>query len=146
MPCRSVACCDTRLPLSPHCNPSSVLKKDSLGVFHYRLSAPYPLLQIWFRGTVLITFGRKAMLTPTPIPTQGRLLCTQHLRRKGRITPHCRFKSASCRNRLPQGSTLPHNSRSPQKQGRIFHAIGKRPGSAGMTSSCLPPAPTPNWA
>ena len=82
MPCRSVACCDTRLPLSPHCNPSSVLKKDSLGVFHYRLSAPYPLLQIWFRGTVLITFGRKAMLTPTPIPTQGRLLCTQHLRPK----------------------------------------------------------------
>ena len=37
-----------------------------------------------------------------------------------------------------------HDSRSPRKQGRVLHAIGDRPESAG--TRYLPAASTPNWA
>lgn len=41
---------NTRLPLSPHCNPSAVPKMDSLGDFHRSQTVSYPLLQMGFQG------------------------------------------------------------------------------------------------
>ena len=42
---------------------------------------------------------------------------------------------------IPLGSTSVHKSRSPRKQGRVNHAIGKRPESA--SASTLPPSTHP---
>ena len=39
------------------------------------------------------------------------------------------------------GSTLMHNNRSPQKQGRDLHAIGGRPSSAGAPKHTFPQHP-----
>ena len=85
---------DTRLPLSPHCNPPKAPQKmDSLGDFHCSHAASYPLLQAGFQGnrtrTLAGVFGASAPLFT--VPTQGRLLCTQRSRHKGRVAPRCRF-------------------------------------------------------
>ena len=79
---RSVAASDTRLPLSPHCNPLSALwGKDSLGVFHNIKRRLYPLLQARFQGAISLsaaaTVGNASLPNPS-LPTQGRLHCTQH--------------------------------------------------------------------
>ena len=147
---------DTRLPLSPHCNPPKAPQKmDSLGDFHSSHAASYPLLQAGFQGnrtrTLAGVLGASAPLST--VPTQGRLLCTQRYGSKGRVAPQCRFLAIRRWRHLPRtqvayhrGSTPVHNSRSPRRQGRVPHAIEGRPTSAGGHFARLPPAPTPNWA
>ena len=62
-----------------------------------------------------------------------------------RVAPQCRFKPAPYSGRCDRkGSTPLHESRSPQRAGRSFHAIETRPAAAG--NNCLPPASTPDWA
>ena len=113
---------------------------DSLGDFHSSHAASYPLLQAGFQENrtpaLAGAFGASALLFT--LPTQGRLLCTQRSRHKGRVAPQCRFLAIKRWRHLPrtqvayhQGSTPVHKSRSPQKQGRVFHAIGRRPTFAG---------------
>ena len=91
--CRGVARRDTRLPLSPHCNPSGAPSQDSLGDFHHSQTVSYPLLQTGFQGNRRCVPGRghDALALPSTLPTQGRLLCTQRSRHEGRVAPRCRF-------------------------------------------------------
>ena len=66
---------------------------DSLGDFHSSHAASYPLLQAGFQENrtpaLAGAFGASALLFT--LSTQGRLLCTQRSRHKGRVAPHCRF-------------------------------------------------------
>lgn len=124
----------TRLPLSPHCNPPSA--HYSLGVFH---RSPIQLLAS-FAGKVsgaiaLQSVHRPRCLSPPPrLPTQGRLRCTQHTILRTAMQVHTCFVRGL---RQPNGMQPPsHNNRSPRKPGRIFHAVGMRPGS--LTPSTHP--------
>lgn len=96
---RSVAASDTRLPLSPHCNPLSALcGKVSLGDFHNIAQRFYPLLQAWFQEAISLsaaaTAGNASLLYPR-MSTQGRLHCTQHTILCTALQVHLLFRTQS---------------------------------------------------
>ena len=98
-PRRSVAASDTRLPLSPHCNPLSALcVKVSLGDFHNITRRFYPLLQAWFQEAIspsaAATAGNASLLYPR-MSTQGRLHCTQHTILCTALQVHLLFRTQS---------------------------------------------------
>ena len=127
---RSVAASDTRLPLSPHCNPLSALRgKVSLGVFHNITHRFYPLLQAWFQEAIspsaAATAGNASLLYPR-MSTQGRLRCTQHTILCTALQVLLLFRTQSGLRYNATGR-LSHNSRSPRKSGRSVYAITPRP-------------------
>ena len=91
--------------------------------------------------------GRKAALFPhPPAPLKAGYICTQ---RYGTWPMHRIAGSQSvsyAARKYHNGSTSAHKNRSPRKQGRDNHAIGKRPESASAPKTRFPPAPTQNWA
>ena len=146
-PRHDVASHATRLPLSPHCNPFFILN-DSLGDFHHS-----PSVSLASFADRVSKGDRRQMLWPEydccvdPLftrPTQGRLRLHTALRPRRADAPRCRF--ISCFVRGPEyhtGSTSAHKNRSPRKQGRHHHAIGKRPESASAGKARLPPSTHP---
>ena len=124
----------TRLPLSPHCNPPSA--HYSLGVFH---RSPIQLLAS-FAGKVSGAIALQSVATDRdaclPLPAYPRK--AGYAARSTRFcAPQCRFNPASYAVRVPADTErLSHKSRSPRKPGRIFHAVGMRPGS--LTPSTHP--------
>ena len=119
---------------------------DSLGDFHHspsaslasfadRVSGGNRVPPLWPEQTPRVP--------PFTRPTQGRLRLHTALQPKGADAPHCRFTICFVhRPKIPQGSTSVHKNRSPRKQGRNNHAIGKRPESASAQSA-LPPSTHP---
>ena len=99
-----------------------------------------------FRGRSNGPSGQRAppVVPPSTRLTQGRLRLHTALRPRRTDAPHCRF--ISCFVRGPEyhtGSTSAHKNRSPRKQGRHHHAIGKRPESASAGKARLPPSTHP---
>ena len=122
--------------------------EDSLGDFHHSLSASLASF------AKRVSMGdRRRRLWPEPCCcvdptstrlTQGRLRLHTALRPRRADAPRCRF--ISCFVRGPEyhtGSTSAHKNRSPRKQGRHHHAIGKRPESASAGKARLPPSTHP---
>lgn len=122
-------------------------QEDSLGDFHHSPSAslasfadrvsesdrsqsPWP--------------GPLAALIPhPPAPRKAGYVCTQRYGPKEPMHRIAGSQSASYTGRKYHvGSTSVHKSRSPRKQGRNNHAIGKRPESAS-TRGALPPSTHP---
>ena len=142
-----VASRTTRLPLSPHCNPFSVLLPfDSLGVFHHSLSASLAsFADRVSKGDHDNRSGQSfiaALFPHPPAPRKAGYVCTQ---RYDTWSMHriAGSQSASYTARKYHiGSTSVHKSRSPRKQGRDNHAIGKRPESASARGA-LPPSTHP---
>lgn len=148
---------DTRLPLSPHCNPSKAPRLvDSLGDFHYSHAASYPLLQTGFQEDQNI--GSGLSLCPSALrstlPTQGRLLCTQRSRH---IWPGSTAMQVSCQRK--RWRQLPRTQVATTKGVRLCTTAGLHGGRVGSLMPLrgalrpqahskvrLPPAPTPNWA
>ena len=119
-------------------------------------------------NTLPLAGGSGASTSLSTLPTQGRLRYTQHTilctamqvqscfvrspgtRRygtavaQGRVAPHCRFTICLVHRSLDhKGSTPVHNSRSPQRQGRVLHAIGGRPTTADAGAPASPPSTHP---
>ena len=123
----------TRLPLSPHCNPPSA--HYSLGVFH---RSPIQLLAS-FAGKVSGAIALQSVATDRdaclPLPAYPRKAgYAAHSTRFCAMQVHTCFVRGL---RQPNGMQPPsHNNRSPRKPGRIFHAVGMRPGS--LTPSTHP--------
>ena len=142
----SVANCATRSPLSPHCNPFSA-RSGQPRCFPPQSSRLFSLFcKPGFRGRSNGPSGQRAppVVPPSTRLTQGRLRLHTALRPRRTYAPHCRF--ISCFVRGPEyrdGSTSAHKSRSPRKQGRHHHAIGKRPESASAGKARLPPSTHP---
>ena len=139
----------TRLPLSPHCNPFSA-SKNSLGDFHHSLSISLAsFADRVSKGDRGLCPGRgetAALFPHPPAPLKAGYICTQ---RYGTWPMHRIAGSQSvsyAARKYHNGSTSAHKNRSPRKQGRDNHAIGKRPESASTLTACFPPAPTQNWA
>ena len=85
----------TRLPLSPHCNPFSVLLRfDSLGDFHHSLSISLASfadrVSKGDRGQLLRPERNSRVDPSSTRPTQGRLRLHTALRHLV-DAPHCRF-------------------------------------------------------
>lgn len=145
-PRRGVAFRATRLPLSPHCNPFSALLTDSLGDFHHSPSASLAS----FAGGVskgdrgnLSGQSDPTLIPYSPIPLKAGYVCTQHHVPEGAMYCIAGSQSVSYTGRkYHYGSTSAHKNRSPQKQGRVIHAIGDRPESAS-SQSALPPSTHP---
>ena len=129
-PCRSVAASDTRLPLSPHCNPLSALWGKSAEVFSTTSRV----------GSILFCrhgFKRQYRSQPRPRPETLRSSIPACPRKAGYTAhstrfcaPHCRFYSCFVRSPgcdLNATGRLSHNSRSPRKSGRSVYAITPRP-------------------
>ena len=145
-PRRGVAFRATRLPLSPHCNPFFA-RDDSLGDFHHSLSVSLASFADQVsggdRGRLLWPERNTALFPHPPAPRKAGYVCTQHLGQN--VLPHrlAGSQSASYTGRKYHvGSTSVHKSRSPRKQGRDNHAIGKRPESASARGA-LPPSTHP---
>ena len=119
---------------------------DSLGDFHPRVT---PFLILFcrknFKERSYFALGRSLyVVLLSEFPTQGRLRCTQRSRHKGRVAPQCRFTICLVHRSLDhKGSTPVHNSRSPQRQGRVLHAIGGRPTTADAGAPASPPSTHP---
>jgi len=79
-------------------------------------------------------------------PTQGRLRLHTALRPRRTDAPHCRFTICFVHGpEIPQREYVHAQEQVSTETGSVFHAIGKRPGSAS-TQARFPPAPTQNWA
>ena len=120
-------------------------REDSLGVFH--LSPSVPLASFAERvsagdhGTVLAGTGAAWFLHP-PAPRKAGYICTQRYGPAGPMHRITGSSSASYTGRkYHDGSTSVHKSRSPRKQGRDNHAIGKRPESASAQKHASPQHP-----
>ena len=120
---------------------------NSLGVFHHSLSVS---LASFANRVSAGDHGRHPgqdvrRVDPASTRfTQGRLRLHTALRPRRADAPRCRF--ISCFVRGPEyhtGSTSAHKNRSPRKQGRHHHAIGKRPESASAGKARLPPSTHP---
>ena len=128
---------NTRLPLSPYCNPLSAPKGQP------RCFPPQniPSLSLFCKDGFQKRFGscrgHRQTAAGSSFPTYSlKAGYTAHSTRF--CAPHCRFIPSSCAKRLPQGefSTSSHNTGSPRRPGRILHAIGVRPES--LTPSTHP--------
>ena len=121
--------------------------EDSLGDFHHSLTASLASF------AKRVSMGdRRRRLWPEPCCcvdptstrlTQGRLRLHTALRPpRGPMHRTAGSQSASYTGRkYHQGSTSVHKSRSPRKQGRHNHAIGKRPESASAENLASPQHP-----
>ena len=121
--------------------------QDSLGDFHPSRSVPLASFANRVSGgdqTGPLARGPRLLFPHPPASRKAGYICTQRYAPNRRDAPHCRFKSASYTNRKYRyGSTFMHKSRSPRKQGRHHHAIGKRPESASAGKARLPPSTHP---
>lgn len=142
----SVANCATRSPLSPHCNPFSA-RYDSLGVFHPSRSVSLASFANRVSGgdrTAALARAAGPLFPHPPASRKAGYVCTQRYGPAGPM--HRAAGSISCFVRGPEyhtGSTSAHKNRSPRKQGRHHHAIGKRPESASAGKARLPPSTHP---
>ena len=145
-PRHNVASYATRLPLSPHCNPFFA-RNDSLGDFHHSPSvslASFAGRVSESRGPPIAPAGSECGLAShSPYPRKAGYICTQ---RYGPRRPMHRIAGSSSvsytARKYHDGSTTMHKNRSPRKQGRDNHAIGKRPESASARRA-LPPSTHP---
>ena len=145
-PRHNVASYATRLPLSPHCNPFFA-RNDSLGDFHHSPSvslASFAGRVSESRGPPIAPAGSECGLAShSPYPRKAGYICTQ---RYGPRRPMHRIAGLSAVSytgrKYRDGSTSVHKNRSPRKQGRNNHAIGKRPESASALRA-LPPSTHP---
>ena len=145
-PRHNVASYATRLPLSPHCNPFFA-RNDSLGDFHHSPSvslASFAGRVSESRGPPIAPAGSECGLAShSPYPRKAGYICTQ---RYGPRRPMHRIAGSSSvsytTRKYHDGSTTMHKNRSPRKQGRDNHAIGKRPESASARRA-LPPSTHP---
>ena len=146
VPRHSVAGHATRSPLSPHCNPFSA-RYDSLGVFHPSRSVSLAsFANRVSRGdqTNPLARGSRLLFPHPPASRKAGYVCTQRYGPAGPM--HRTAGSISCFVRGPEyhtGSTSAHKNRSPRKQGRHHHAIGKRPESASAEKSHASPQHPP---
>ena len=120
---------------------------NSLGVFHHSLSVS---LASFAKQVSAGDHDRQSRpgqrrVDPTFTSfTQGRLRLHTALRTRRHDAPHCRFIICFVHgSAYHNGSTSTHKSRSPRKQGRHHHAIGKRPESASAGKARLPPSTHP---
>ena len=145
-PRHNVASYATRLPLSPHCNPFFA-RNDSLGDFHHSPSvslASFAGRVSESRGPPIAPAGSEnGLASHPPYPRKAGYVCTQRYGPAGPMHRIAGSQSASytCR-KYHVGSTSAHKNRSPRKQGRNNHAIGKRPESASARRA-LPPSTHP---
>lgn len=126
---------DTRLPLSPHCNPFSVSAIEQPRCFPPQSVRFFSLFcRTGFKERSGCPFRpeRQPPLIPYPPgPRKAGYVCTQRYGPAGPMHRIAGSQSASYTGRkYRDGSTSVHNSRSPRKQGRVNHAIGKRPETA----------------
>ena len=107
-------------------------------------------MQEWFQRARDHTAPARAVVISPLIrrsPRKAGYICTQHFRNKFHSYCLAGFYSVSyAARKYHYGSTSAHKNRSPQKQGRVNHAIGYRPESASPSKTGFPPAPTQNWA
>ena len=128
---------NTRLPLSPYCNPLPALLRQPRC-----FPLQKPLILSLFCKDDFQEQNHRCMATTTggtfPFPnilTQGRLRCTQHTILCTALQVHTRLvREEGFQTWSSQTSS--HNTRSPRKPGRMLHAIGARPGS--LTPSIHP--------
>ena len=144
-PRHGVAIRATRLPLSPHCNPF-LAQNDSLGDFHHSPSvslASFAGRVSESRGPPIAPAGSEnGLASHPPYPRKAGYVCTQRLGLQARPHRLAGSQSASYTGRKYHvGSTSVHKSRSPRKQGRDNHAIGKRPESASAVARASPQHP-----
>ena len=121
---------------------------NSLGVFHHSLSVSLAsFAKLVSAGDHDRRPGQdSAVLIPhSPASRKAGYGCTQ--RYGPEIGPmHRTAGSISCFVHGPEyrdGSTSAHKSRSPRRQGRHRHAIGKRPAPASAGKARLPPSTHP---
>ena len=127
---------DTRLPLSPYCNPLSA---------HLRQPRCFPLQNVPVLS-LFCKYGFQERSQTEPVHcTDLHILLSPHIHSRqatlhaARDSAHRLAGSYQARTRLGPGNRdFPpsHNTRSPRKPGRILHAIGVRPGS--LTPSTHP--------
>ena len=119
---------------------------DSRGDVHSSQSGSTAGLQAGVRETDHAAPGQGQWCFHFPIyPTHARQ-ATLHtaFTAQGRVAPHCRFIICLVHKSLDhKGSTPVHNSRSPQRQGRVLHAIGGRPTTADAGAPASPPSTHP---
>jgi len=134
---RSVANSNTRLPLSPYCNPLFAQLRQS----RCFPQQDNPVLSLFCKDGFQKRFGscrgHRQTAAGSSFPTYS--LKAGYTARNTRFCASpCRFIPGSYAKRLPiqEFSTSSHNTRSPRKSGRILHAIGVRPGS--LTPSIHP--------
>ncbi len=136
----------TRLPLSPHCNPFSAPLKDSLGDFHHSpsvsLASFAERVSGGDHGTALAGALPRSSLIHPPHARQATAAHSVTARRRMHRIAGSSSVSYTGR-KYHVGSTSMHKNRSPRKQGRIDHAIGKRPESASIPKGTLPPSTHP---
>ena len=75
--------------------------------------------------------------------TQGRLLCTQHLAKAFISYRNTGLPCPVEESFYHKGSTSPHESRPPHKQGHVSHAIARRPEGASVSFLRFPPSTHP---
>lgn len=120
--------------------------QDSLGDFHPSRSVPLASFANRVSGgdqTGPLARGPRLLFPHPPASRKAGYVCTQRYG-PAADAPRCRF--ISCFVRGPEyhtGSTSAHKNRSPRKQGRHHHAIGKRPESASAGKARLPPSTHP---
>ena len=145
VPRQGVAVHATRLPLSPHCNPFFA-RDDSLGDFHHSPSASlasFAAMVSESRGPLAPAGSKFGLASHSPYPRKAGYICTQRYGPAGPMHRIAGSSSASYTARkYHDGSTTVHKNRSPRKQGRDNHAIGKRPESASARGA-LPPSTHP---
>ena len=128
----------TRLPLSPYCNPLSAQLRQPR-CFPLQRDSPLSLFckdgfQRQFRKRLWPSATYRRLLFPH-ILTQGRLHCTQHTILCIALQVHTWLVREEASKKM-EFSTSSHNTRSPRKSGRMYHAIGTRPES--LTPSIHP--------
>ena len=143
---RGVALRTTRLPLSPHCNPFSARLRQPR-CFPPQSNRFFSLFcRPGFRGQSRTpALARAGTPRRSPIhPPHARQATSAHSVTAGwPMHRTAGSQSVSYAGRKYHfGSTSTHKNRSPRKQGRTVHAIGKRPESAS-TKSALPPSTHP---
>ena len=122
--------------------------QDSLGDFHPSRSVPLASFANRVSGgdqTGPLARGPRLLFPHPPASRKAGYGCTQ--RYGPEIGPmHRTAGSISCFVHGPEyrdGSTSAHKSRSPRRQGRHRHAIGKRPAPASAGKARLPPSTHP---
>ena len=109
----------------------------------FRFAALFLWMMLRFANlsSIFCTFGNKA--TASALSVVVRSFFTA-LRTRRHDAPHCRFIICFVHgSAYHNGSTSTHKNRSPRKQGRHHHAIGKRPESASAGKARLPPSTHP---
>ena len=126
-PVQSVANLNTRLPLSPYCNPLSAQLRQPRCFPQQNVPVLSLFCKDGFQKRFSCCCGHQQSAACSSFPAYS--LKAGYTARSTRFcAPLCRFFSRPVRDGIPLG-TFPssHNTRSPRKTGRMLHAVGARP-------------------